>query len=76
MRPTHFQPISAEPTETEVIWKPFKLVLSPSSHFNLSVQPHTSSPRPPAPQGSRSSVTKVRARQAIVARKPIPALLL
>lgn len=25
-----------------VIWKPFLLVLSPSSHFNLSVQPHTS----------------------------------
>lgn len=37
----------------EVIWKPFQLVLSPSSHFNLSAQPHTSPlatlPHPPPP---------------------------
>lgn len=38
----------------EVIWKPFQLVLSPSSHFNLSAQPHTSAPTPPPPSPSSS----------------------
>lgn len=32
-----------------VIWKPFLLVHSPSSHFNLSVEAHTSSPIPRTP---------------------------
>lgn len=37
-------------SRSRVIWKPFLLVLSPSSHFNLSVQPHTSSSHPPLPR--------------------------
>lgn len=49
-RPTGFQPRLSRARGAEVIWKPFLLVLSPSSHFNLSVQPHTSllpAPRSP-----------------------------
>lgn len=60
-----------------VIWKPFLLVLSPSSHFNFSVRTHTHTHTlaAPPPLGNQSSATKLRARHPGMARKLIPAPL-
>lgn len=59
----------------EVIWKPFLLVLSPSSHFNLSAQPRAASSQPPLPgEAGVQWPRSVHARPSM-ARKLIPAPL-
>lgn len=74
MCPTDFQPVLDELTESRSSGSHFYLCFLPRLIL-ISQRSPTPPPPTPAPWGSRSSVTKVRARQAIMARKLIPAPL-